>query len=426
MWRKKYNDYFNTDDKEPSPEKAGDTREFAVDSAAREPAERCEERGSVKDYSFAYVLWRVLKPAAIFILSASLIIFLSVSAFNYVKNNYFDPVNSTSSEVKTIQIKAGSSLSKIAGTLYDNRIIRNKFVFQVYVDFNDLGSKLQAGTYNLSSSMTIDDIISILAAGNGNRQVFKVTLTEGMTVEDMAQTLVAKGVFNTDEKKQFLDMCKDPGSYSKDYSFVKGVVDSTDKTQRKYILEGYLFPDTYEFYADATPDDVMTKLLDRFNQIFADYKDKAETEGMTIDQVMALASIIEWEALPQDFDKVSAVFHNRLKSGMKLGSEATVRYVLGKKPPYTSSELKTDSPYNTLVIPALPIGPICNPGKTAIDAALNPDQDYVNQNYLYFCNKDLEGNLIFAKTPKEQNKNVAAYNKLLKNAPASASPSPTS
>lgn len=424
MWKRKRSDYFNTDDKSPETE---DTREFAVDSASREPAEKCEERGSVKDYSFPYVFWRVMKPAAILLVSAALIIVIGINAFNYVKGNYFDPVSTTPGTVKTVQIKAGSSLSTIAGTLYENGIIRNKFVFQVYVDFKDMGGKLQAGTYNLSTSMSIDDIISVLAAGNGARQTIKITLTEGMTVEDMAQALVSKGLFNADEKAQFLQLCKEPDNFSGDYPFIKDVEDTTDLTQRRYILEGYLFPDTYEFYKDATPSDVIAKMLDRFKQVFtAEYKDRAKALNLTIDQAITLASIIEWESLPLDFTKVSAVFHNRLKDGMPLGSEATLRYALGKKPPFTKDEKKTESPYNTLnFMPALPVGPICNPGKKAIDAALNPDEDYVNQKYLFFCNKDLDGNLIFAKDLKTQNKNIAAYNALVEAAKAGASPSPT-
>jgi len=401
-----------------------ETREFAVETAQREPSEKCEQRGSVRDFSLPAVFWRVLKPLAILIASAVLMVLIGVSAYDYVKGNYFDPVSSDASIVKTIQIKAGSSLSSISNILYENGIIRNKLVFQIYVDFNDMGSKLKAGTYNLSPSMTFDQIISVLAAGTGTRQIARVTLTEGMTVEDMAGTLADKGVFDEDEAKQFLDICADPDAFS-GYSFVKDAQNAADP-ERKYVLEGYLFPDTYDFYKDATPTEVITRLLDRFRQVFtAENEEKAKAAGLTVDQAITLASIIERESLPQDFVKVSAVFRNRLSEKMKLQSEATLRYVLGRKPPYTAEEQKTDSKYNTFVVPALPAGPICNPGKKAIEAALNPDPDYINQKYLYFCNADLEGNLVFAKTLKEHNANIKKYNELLAAAAASASPDAT-
>lgn len=445
MWNRR-SDYFSTepskretsrDDDNKSGEKTRrrknrdyspemeDTREFAVDSGSREPVEKCEQRGSVKDYSLPFVFWRVLKPLAILIVSVALIIILGISVFNYVKGNYFDPVSGETGLFKTIQIKAGSSLSSISNTLFDNGIIRNKFVFQIYVDFNDLGSKLKAGTYSLSPSMTIDQIISVLAAGSGSRQIIKVTLTEGMTVEDMAATLKSKGLLNEDGVKQFLDICREPDAFS-GYTFVKKVQNTTDPDKRRYVLEGYLFPDTYEFYKDATPTEVITKMLDRFKQIFTpDYEEKASAMGLTIDKTLTLASIIEWESLPQDYGKVSAVFHNRLAEKWKLESEATLRYVLNKKPPYTEEERNTDSKYNTNVVAALPIGPICNPGKKAIEAALNPDNDYINQKYMFFCNQDLEGNLVFAKTLKEQNANIKKYNKLVAEAAASPTPNAT-
>jgi UPF0755 protein len=136
--------------------------------------------------------------------------------------------------------------------------------------------------------------------------------------------------------------------------------------------------------------------------------------GMTVDEAMTLASIIEWEALPKDFKKVSAVFHNRLDADMRLDSCASLRYVTGlKKFVYTAEEQKIDSPYNTYKITGLPIGPIANPGQKAIEAALYPDEDFMSEGYLYFCNKDPKtGDLAFAKTLKEHEANVAEYSPL--------------
>ena len=132
---------------------------------------------------------------------------------------------------------------------------------------------------------------------------------------------------------------------------------------------------------------------------------------MTIDQVMTLASMIEWEALPADYSKVSAVFYNRLGIDQPLESCATMRYVTGeKKTAYTDVELEIDDPYNTYKYAGLPLGPVCNPGKKAIDAALYPDESFEEEGYLYFCNKaDDSGSLAFAVTYEEHLDNKAAW-----------------
>jgi UPF0755 protein len=186
-------------------------------------------------------------------------------------------------------------------------------------------------------------------------------------------------------------------------------------------------PDTYEVYLDSKPEDIVKKLLGRFDQIFTlEYSEQAKKLGLTTDQIMAMASMIEWEGLPQDFKKVSAVFHNRLKAGMPMQSGATLRYITGqKKLFYTDQELAIASPYNTEINKGLPLGPVCNPGKQAIEAALYPDEQYITDNYLYFSNKAPgSGELVFAKDLKEHQKNVEAY-KDAEAALASASPSPT-
>jgi UPF0755 protein len=263
--------------------------------------------------------------------------------------------------------------------------------------------------------MTMEQIMGILAEGDGGRETLTITLTEGMTAVDMADSLLKNEVLNKDERDEFLALCNDAEAYSDDYSFIAALADTERVDERNYLLEGYLFPDTYEIYADATPDDIIRKLLDRFDVIMTlEYEDRAETLGMTVDQVVTLASIIEWEALPKDYSKVSAVFFNRLDDGTPLGSCATLRYVTGeKKFVYTAEERDIDSPFNTYKYAGLPIGPVSNPGKKAIESALYPDEEYIEQGFEYFCTADPEtGDLAFAKTLDEHNDNVAMYEDL--------------
>lgn len=389
-----------------------ETKEFGIDDEDKQPVEKCEERGSVKDYTALSLTWRVLRPFLIFAVSALLLFLVGNRIYHYIESSYFMPVDKESTVVKEVEIKPGSSLSKIASQLYEEDIIQNKLVFQMYVDVKDMGSSLLAGKYKFSPNMTMDDIIKILGEGDGGRKVVKVTFTEGMTVEDIADTLVSKNIFDKDQKEEFLALCNDAEAM-KEFRFIREISESEEESQRKYLVEGYLFPDTYQFYADEIPANVIDRLLKQFDKVFTlDYEERAEKLGMSIDEVMALASMIEWEGLPKDFKKVSAVFHNRLQDEINLGSCATLRYVTGvKKLSYTKEEIKTESPFNTYINVGLPIGPVANPGKKAIEAALYPDEEYLEDGYLYFCNvDDKSGDLVFAKTLKQHNKNKAAFN----------------
>ena len=387
------------------------THAFSLETAGKEPPERCEERSAIRELPTSVMVWRMLRPLLILLISVALVWLLGSFAYHYVENNYFAPVATDTVTVKTVEIKTGSSLSKIATLLYEEGIIRNKLVFQLYVDFNDMSSKLQAGTYELSPGMKVEEIMETLVAGDGGEEIIRVTLTEGMAAYDMAQTLMSKGVFNDAERREFLQLCNDTAAFD-DFTFIAALPDTAAQDGRRFLLEGYLFPDTYDFYADVTPKEVIVRLLNRFDEKFTlQFEDRAEELGMTVDQVITLASIIEWEALPGDFKKVSAVFHNRIKDGMQLGSCATLRYVTGeKKFVYTEEETKIESPYNTYQVVGLPIGPISNPGQQAIEAALNPDEEFLAEGYLYFCNKDMEsGELVFAKSLDEHNANLEEY-----------------
>ena len=184
--------------------------------------------------------------------------------------------------------------------------------------------------------------------------------------------------------------------------------------ERRYVLEGYLFPDTYDIYADSMPEEILDKMLTRYYEVYkGEWVSRAEELDMTRDQVMTLASIIEREASdPEDFYKVSAVFHNRLNAGMKLESCATLNYITGQdRLVFTENEMSIVSSYNTYLNAGLPIGPISNPGAAAIQAALYPNEEYLEEGYLFFCNANPQEtrSLVFSKTYEEHQENVARY-----------------
>ncbi|HHT86275.1 MAG TPA: endolytic transglycosylase MltG [Clostridiales bacterium] len=362
--------------------------------------------------------WLTIRPAVIFILSITIAFGGIYLAASILIHKYLAPVDPNDATPIEFTIESGWGASTIAKHLYEacgegqKGLITNKAVFKIYVDFMGKSKELRAGTYYLSKNMDIPTIIDTLCKG-ANIPTARVTIPEGTTVEGIAEILSKSDIqFNKDE---FLEKCKTGEGFAK-YSFIKEVLE-TDADKRYYVLEGYLFPDTYDFFINATTDDIITRMLDRFENIFfdgeIDYSELAAQRGLSIAQVISLATIIEREAvIKEDFYRVSAVFSNRLNNGMKLESDAPLAYIFRdqeRKLIYTEEEKRIDSPYNTYVYKGTCL-PICNPGKLAIDAALRPDAEYVSGGYFYFCLMDKKtGALAYAKTLEEHNKNIELY-----------------
>ena len=215
----------------------------------------------------------------------------------------------------------------------------------------------------------------------------KFTIPEGYKLEQIVEKLSSLEVVSIEEIEAAL------AAEKYQYAFISQI------PEREKKLEGYLFPDTYEIYKDAAAGAIVKKMLDRFDDIFTEeYRNRAKELGMTIDQVVTLASIIEREAkLDDERATVSAVFHNRLKKNMMLESCATVQYLFKEQKEVLSyNDLKIESPYNTYINTGLPPGPIASPGRKSIEAALYPE----NVDYLFFFARD-DGSHIFTKTYSE-------------------------
>lgn len=363
-------------------------------------------------------LWRLARSPIIVAISVLAIWIVAARGYNYVATSYFSPYDPADNSPIGVEIPRGTSVTGIASLLYDNDVIRNKAIFKMYVDFMGKGRQLRAGNYVLTKSMSIDDIIDRLIAGDAKRKtVPPFPILEGSTIETIAALMKEKGLIK--DTARFLSLCK-AGEAFMDQEFIASIPTKS----RKYRLEGYLFPDSYEFFEDTTEEVIIAKLLNRFYNIFNDeYIARAQELGMTMDQTVTLASLIEKEARPNDFGRVSAVFHNRLKEGMKLQSDATISYILGSRKLYlTNADTSTNSPYNTYKYAGLPTGPICNPGGAAIYAALYPDEAFIEQKYLYFCLQDPEksSDLVFSKTLQEHNAQVKKYQQIWKDIDAAA------
>ncbi len=354
-------------------------------------------------------LWGALRPVLIGLCVLLVVAGVCLSAWSWLDGKYLQPVDATDTRDVIFTVESGNSLTRVAGNLETQGLIRNRSVFKYYADFMGFGQKIQVGEYALNKAMTMQEIAQQLTMGDGKPIVTTVTVIPGWTVEDIARKLAEDGVIQSADA--FLSLCRTGAEYNA-YYYIADVLASASAQQRKYALEGYLAANTYEVYTSATAGDIVKKLLSQTEAAFTEqYHARAESLGMTMDEALTLASIIEKEAKNADFTKVSAVFHNRLAQGMALGSDVTVKYASGvSRMSLTSADLAVESPYNTYKYKGLPPGPICSPSPDAIYAALYPDETYRTGNYLYFCSKDPDtGELYFSRTLQEHEAAVAIY-----------------
>ena len=355
-------------------------------------------------------LWQILRPILVGLAVMILVIGIGATVWHKLYDEFSAPVDANDDTEYTFEITSGQSLNSVANKLEGNELIRSKTVFKYYCDFAGMGQKIQVGTYQLKKNMTMEEIAEQLTAGDGNPRVRNITLIPGETIEEFAAKLVRTGVLESDEK--FLALCRE-GTTFKGYECVDKVLESRSRSERKYALEGYLAPNTYEIYIGTDEETIIRKMLSQTEAVFDEFRTEIAKKSMTVDQVLTLASIIEKEAKEEEFDRVSAVFYNRQKRGMKLESDVTVHYATGvRKMALTNADLSVNSPYNTYRVTGLPVGPICNPSQAAIRAALNPNEVDLADGILYFCAMEPNsGKLKFARTKEEHDSNVAAYKK---------------
>ena len=245
--------------------------------------------------------------------------------------------------------------------------------------------------------MTIPEIVQVLSMGEIIPNEIKVTFPEGTNAKQMADILKNKG-FDGDK---FLNVAKSGSGAKTDYEFLQ------DKPQ-KASLEGFLFPDTYIFWRDASSESIVSRMLLNFDEkLTSEMCDDIKKQNRTIFEVVTMASILEKEVkTPEDMKIVSGIFWDRIEVGQPLQSCATIAYVLGKeKKQYSYEDTRTPSPYNTYINRGLPPGPINNPGLVAINAAIYPKET----DYNYFLTDPETGKTIFSKTIDEHEQNKTKY-----------------
>ena len=287
-------------------------------------------------------------------------------------------------------VKEGASLKEVAGDLEKRGLITNKTLFVLWTRVKGFGKEIRAGEYSLSPAMPPVQLIEILRKGMAI--LYPVTIPEGFSRDQIAEALAAKGIVDKEE-------------------FLKATEDTT--LLRQYGIsgpsfEGYLFPDTYHFLRGMPNSAVLDTMVKRFRQAVAPLTEKAQSTGMTLEEVVTLASIVEKETgRPEERRLIASVFLNRLRLGMRLESDPTVIYGIENfDGDLKKKDLAEKTPYNTYVIHGLTPGPIANPGLEALEAVIDP----AKSDYLFFVAKN-DGSHHFSKTLAEHNRAVEIYQK---------------
>lgn len=337
------------------------------------------------------------KRKALLVVSILIVIIAACAVFGYTYiKNALGPADAQSNKTITVKIPVGSSISVIGQKLEEKKLIKNDKVFLYYAKYKKVGN-LQAGIYDLKPSMNVDELIQALQNG----KLFKhpetsVAVPEGLIVPQIAE-VIAKNTGNN--KADVLKIMNDK-NFVKQLQKKYPIIDNKVFGNKIYYpLEGYLFPAKYDF-DDKKPDvkAVITKMVDKTQTVMDAQAAEIDKSKKTPYEVLTLASMIEEEAQrPEDRTKISGVFYNRLKKGMKLDSDPTVKYARKNfKVQLLYKELRFDSPYNTYKYPGLPIGPVASPGVESIKAALHPEK---SPYYFFYARPN--GEVIYTKNYKD-------------------------
>lgn len=333
----------------------------------------------------------------------SMVVILAVAASQFILvgvNDLLAVKREQNPQTVTVSIPASPSIEQIADILYTNGVIEKPEFFTMYAKFTSSEEGFRQGNFEIETDKDYEAIINFLQSNQNRTDIVRVQITEGMNVLEIASLLQQQGV--TSDVQQFLDMCNSD-VFDEDFTFLKDIGNASD---RYYKLEGYLFPDTYDFYLNEDPKVTISKLLSNFEnrviyhkeRYFGESKkstlaDHMQDSDYSMDSIITIASIIQAEAATkEDMYYISSILHNRLDYGYefnagRLECDSTSYYPYrGENDVPDSIKGTFHSTYDTYDITGLPAGPICNPSVESIKAALNP----YDTDYLYFCHASPE------------------------------------
>ena len=349
----------------------------------------------------------IIKKIMKYLMMALLVIVLVGGFFtwNYIKGET-QPVDTAQTELVSFEIEQGASVKEVSKALEKEGIIRNSKLFNFYLKFKNV-SGFKSGLYHVSKSMTLDEIIAELS-GQGkdkDQNATKVLIREGEQLTEIAKEVEKSTKYSAED---FMAKVQD-----EDFlrylvqKFPKLLTQSYNGYQVKYVLEGYLFPATYDMNDSKTLQMLITEMVAKTDEVMSKYYDKILASDYTLQEIMAMASLIEKEGTKlEDRKKISSVFHNRIKENMKLQTDVSVQYALGEhKEALSLEDLEVDSPYNLYQNYGVGPGPYNSPSEDAIVAALEPEKT----DYLYFLADIHTKEIYYAKTYEEHLELKAKY-----------------
>lgn len=310
----------------------------------------------------------------------------------YLYSSYLHNPASYMHQEIVFEIQKGESFKQITDNLFEKGLLGHKKAFYFFARATGQTAQVKAGEYLLATDMNALEILSIITSGKSFERT--VTLSEGLNIFEVADIFESKGIC---KKEEFLKLVRDPAVVEK-YLL-----------EKQSSLEGYLFPETYAFTRFTSAEQLIEIMVKKFNEVWISSKISVPN-GWTRHKVMTLASIIEKETgAPEERPLISSVFHNRIAKGMLLQTDPTILYGMADQQGrlvtnIRKADILRPTKYNTYVIKGLPPGPIANPGKEAILAAVSPQKS----NYLYFVSMN-EGRHTFSETYKQHEEAVKKY-----------------
>lgn len=338
----------------------------------------------------------VKKILLVFLLLIAAVIF---AVYRFWQNGV-NPVAETSEETVEIVVPLGSNRKQIGAILEENNLINSFLVYNVYTRLNE-ENNFQAGTYQMSQSMSLEEIVGYLKEGGTPikpEAIARITIPEGIHLEEIAARFNESTDFTSED---FMKIVQDP-------TFIEDMLEKYPQlltnayeasSETRYVLEGYLYPATYEIYEETKLADVIDEMLAQMNQILKPYYEEIQAGDLNVHEILTLASYIEGEGVSdEDRSLIAGVFYNRIEIGMLLRTDPSVSYALGEhRERITYADLEVDSPYNTYKYKGIGAGPINSPSASAIKASLNPAET----DYLFFL-ADLETKKVYFSETYEQ------------------------
>ena len=347
------------------------------------------------------------------IIGAIVVVLVIVIGFFAWYNSSLKPVSKVAieeNELIRVEIEKGLGTNQIAKVLEKNNVIKSATAMKIYTSLNDV-TGLQAGVYDLNNSEDLETILKRIVNGEVASDEVKITFIEGKNMRWIAKT-IAKHTNNTED--DVFNLLKDEEYINELINKYWFITDEVKDDRIYYPLEGYLLPDTYIFEnKDVSVKTIFNVILNFTDKYLSNYKEDFQNNSMTIHQLLTMASLCELEGKSlEDRKEIIGVFYNRIVTKMSLGSDVTTYYAfkvdMGDRD-LTVKELNSDNPYNTRgpnMAGKIPVGPICNPSKEAIDATLN----YTPTDAYYFV-ADKNGDVYFTKNNNEHVRMIQSLKK---------------